>query len=167
MYSLPQGATNSVAHMMNAMNKVLANFVLDLTMPFLDNIPIKGCVQEQKDESLDERGCRKFVTKNIDDCEMILKRLQETHLTLSDEKSDFGKSKVIIVRHLCGPYGHKPAPNKVNEIQAMREICESTTEVRRFLGACVFYQIWIPHFAHIAEPLYRLLRKGQNFTWTV
>jgi hypothetical protein len=43
--------------------------------------------------------------------------------------------------------------------------CSSITEVRRFLGACVFYQIWIPHFAHIAEPLYNLLRKGTKFRW--
>jgi hypothetical protein len=43
--------------------------------------------------------------------------------------------------------------------------CSSITEVRRFLGACVFYQIWIPHFAHTAEPLYKLLRKGTKFKW--
>jgi hypothetical protein len=43
--------------------------------------------------------------------------------------------------------------------------CSSITEVRRFLGACVFYQIWVPHFAHIAEPLYKLLRKGTKFRW--
>jgi hypothetical protein len=37
--------------------------------------------------------------------------------------------------------------------------CSSIIEVRRFLGACVFYQIWIPHFADMAESLYKLLRK--------
>ena len=41
----------------------------------------------------------------------------------------------------------------------------NTTEVRRFLGACVFYQIWIPHFAHISEALYKLLRKKSKFLW--
>ena len=39
------------------------------------------------------------------------------------------------------------------------------TEVRRFLGACAFYHIWIPHYAHVAEPLYRLLKKGHKFEW--
>ena len=68
--------------------------------------------------------------------------------------------------HLCGPYGKKPASNKVNAINAMLEVCGSVTEVTRFLGACVFYHIWIPHFAHIADPLYRLLRKGEKFVWT-
>ena len=44
MCTLPQGATNSMAHMMNAMNKVLKNCIPDITMPFLDDIPIKGVV---------------------------------------------------------------------------------------------------------------------------
>ena len=47
---------------------------------------------------------------------------------------------------------------KVDVITRMKT-CRSITKLRRFLGACVFYQIWIPHFAHIAEPLYNLLRK--------
>ena len=52
-----------------------------------------------------------------------------------------------------------------NAIQAMEEVCESQSEVRRFLGACAFYHIWIPHYAHIADPLYHLLRKGKKFEW--
>jgi hypothetical protein len=41
-----------------------------------------------------------------------------------------------------------------------------TIEVRRFLGACIFFRIWIAHFAHIADPLYHLLRKNVRFVWT-
>ncbi len=47
----------------------------------------------------------------------------------------------------------------------MKETCTNITEVRRFLGACVFYAIWIPHYAHVADPLYQLLRKNQKFKW--
>jgi hypothetical protein len=32
-------------------------------------------------------------------------------------------TKVIIVGHLCCPYGWKPAPNKVNAIYPMVEVC--------------------------------------------
>ena len=42
MCTLPQGGTNSVAHMVNTMNKVLRDCISDITMPFLDDIPIKG-----------------------------------------------------------------------------------------------------------------------------
>ena len=51
MCTLPQGATNSVAHMVNTMNKVLKNCIPEITMSFLDDIPIKGCPDEEKDES--------------------------------------------------------------------------------------------------------------------
>ena len=34
MCTLPQGGTNSVAHMVNAMNKVLRDCISDITMPF-------------------------------------------------------------------------------------------------------------------------------------
>ena len=48
----------------------------------------------------------------------------------------------------------------------MKEECGLVTEVRRFLGACAFYHIWIPHYAHIAEPLYDLLKKGRKYEWS-
>jgi hypothetical protein len=47
----------------------------------------------------------------------------------------------------------------------MKDDYKSVTEVRRFLGACAFYHIWIPHYAHVAEPLYGLLKKGRKFEW--
>ena len=65
MCTLPQGATNLVAHMMNGMNKVLRDFIPQITMPFLDDGPIKGCDEREKDEALDLRGCRKFVANHI------------------------------------------------------------------------------------------------------
>ena len=33
------------------------------------------------------------------------------------------------------------------------------------MAACAFYHIWIPHYAHVAEPLYGLLKKGRKFEW--
>ena len=123
-------------------------------MQFIDDLPIKGCEEGEKDEALDQRGCRKFVIEHIADCESILSKLEEARLTLSGSKTIFGAREVLIVGHLCSPEGRRPSPLKVDVIQKMKEICTSTTEVRRFLGACVFYLIWIPHFAHVAKPLY-------------
>ena len=41
MCTLLQGATNSVAHMMNTMNKMLRDYIPEITMLFLDDIPMK------------------------------------------------------------------------------------------------------------------------------
>lgn len=52
----------------------------------------------------------------------------------------------------------------VDAIHKIKE-CVSAMGVPRFLGAIMFYHIWIPYFAHIADPLYCLLRKRQQFQW--
>ena len=72
--------------MMNGMNKVLCDFIPPVTMPFLDEVPIKGCKEEAKEETMDSRGCQKFVADHIVDCEKILSRLEEVNLTLSGAK---------------------------------------------------------------------------------
>jgi hypothetical protein len=88
MCTLLQGGTNSVAHMVNAMNKVLRDCIPDVTMLFLDDIPIKGCLVEEKDETIGLDGCRKFVATHVDDCEKVLEKLEDTRLTFS------GKSRL-------------------------------------------------------------------------
>ena len=78
-------------------------------MPFLDDIPIKGSLEEEKDESKDEADCRRFVIEHIKVCEKVLQKLEDANLTLSGEKSAFGQPEVLVVGHLCGAYGWKPS----------------------------------------------------------
>lgn len=54
--------------MMNGMKKVLRDFILKKNMPFLDDVSIKGCKEEKKDETLDKRECCKYVVDHIQDC---------------------------------------------------------------------------------------------------
>ena len=164
MRTLPKGATNLVAHMQYAMNQILKDFVVEKTMPFVNDILIKGCEEAKRDSIIQDNGCRAFVNKHIKDVGHILSRLEEVDLTLSIEKFKFGTKEILVVGHQCGWYGRKPNPEKVDTIGKIKA-CSNTTEVRRFLGACVFYQIWIPHFAHILEALYKLLRKKSKFLW--
>jgi hypothetical protein len=98
--------------------------------------------------------------------ETILQRLIEAEVTLSGEKSMFGLQEIVVVGHLCGSYGCKPNHQKVEIIGKIKD-CSFVQEVRGFLGVCVFYRIWIPHFAHVAKPLYQLLRKRIRFVWRV
>ena len=74
--------------------------------------------------------------------------------------------RIMVVGHLCKAYGWNSSPAKVEAISAMKEDCKSVTDIRRFLGACAFYHIWIPHYAHAAELLYGLLKKGRKFEWS-
>ncbi|GGS29170.1 hypothetical protein GCM10010252_78180 [Streptomyces aureoverticillatus] len=69
----------------------------------------------------------------------------------------------MIIGHLCESYRRKPDPTKVDAIRKIKKDYDSLTKVRRFLGTYVFYRIWIPHFAHITNPLYELLCKDYRF----
>ena len=81
--------------------------------------------------TLDADGCRMFIRNHINDVDKILKRLEEVDLTLSIDKSKFGFDEIVVVGHLCGRYGRKPNPEKVDAIPRMKA-CSSTTEIRRF-----------------------------------
>ena len=91
-------------------------------MPFLDDIPMKGCAVEEKDETMDDRGCQKFIVDHIRDCEKVLRKLEDVYLTLFGEKSAFRQEEILVVRHLCGPNGRRPSPTKIDVIHAMKEI---------------------------------------------
>ena len=78
--------------MVNAMNKVLKDCIPDVTMSFLDDIPIKGSLVEDKDQLVRPDGGRRFMADHIEDCEKVLERLEGARLTFSREMSAFGQT---------------------------------------------------------------------------
>ena len=72
----------------------------EITMPFLDVIPIKGCSIEKENELKDTDGCRKFIVDHIKDYEKVLQRLADANLTISGEKSAFGQPEILVLVHV-------------------------------------------------------------------
>jgi hypothetical protein len=139
MCTLPIAVTNSVAHMQNAMNRILQEFIPAKTRPFLDDIPIKGCLYAKKDKIVRPDGLMQFVWEHLWDVEAILQRLMKVGLTLSGEKSSFGLEEIMVVGQICGANGRRLCKLKVDAISKMQD-CQTTLEVRRFLGACIFLE---------------------------
>ena len=73
------------------MSKMLHEYIPNVTMPFLDNIPIEGCLERGKYEIMDWNGCQSFVIYNTNDCECILK--MGTIETLKKKYRSFSKMK--------------------------------------------------------------------------
>ena len=67
--------------------------------------------------------------------------------------------------HIISSEGASPDPDK---IKAVRDYPTPTTlkELRQFLGLVNYYRRFVKKFASIAEPLYKLIRKGIPFKWT-
>lgn len=70
----------------------------------------------------------------------ILQRLIEVWLTLFGEKSSFGMEWIMVVGQICGANGRRPSKLRVDAINEMQH-CQTTSEVQRFLGACIFFKI--------------------------
>src|SRR2546423_9124704 len=90
--------------------------------------------------------------------------LERAGATISAEKSMFCMAGLKIVGYVCDANGRHPDSAKILKILEW-ERCGDLTEARAFMGICGYYRIWVESYALIAEPIYRLLQKGQVFYW--
>ena len=83
----------------------------------------------------------------------VLADIQRVGATISEEKSEFLKESFKVVVYICRAKG-----GSLEEVQ-MKKIDDwppykNVTDVRAFIGLCVYYRIWIRDFSVIAEPLF-------------
>jgi hypothetical protein len=144
------GLCNLPATFQTMMNTIFCDLIdKGVVIVYLDNILIFT-------DSMEEH--RKIV-------EEVLHILKEHDLYLKPEKCEFEKEQIeylgLIIRHshtemdpvkVAGIMDW-PTPKKVKEVQA-------------FLGFCNFYQRFVEKFSHIAQPLFELTKKGQEWHWT-
>ena len=102
-------------------------------------------------------GVKKYVMEAIISLDQTLANIERSGGTVSGEKSEFLKDGVKVVVFVCGSAGRTPEAAKVHKIINWRPY-ESITEVKGFLGLCVYYRVWIKDFAMRADPLYELTR---------
>ena len=161
--TLPQGSTNAVAQFSRIMERVLDRLIPDVARAFLDDIGIKGPRSRYGDtEALP--GIRRFILEHIMNIDKVLTNMELAQACISGEKSQFCQQRIRIVGYVCDEEGRKPDAAKVLKILDWPP-CNSCTEVRGFLGICVYYRLWILDFAIIASPMYILLKKDVVFIW--
>jgi hypothetical protein len=159
------GATNSVAQFCRVVLRILQEHIPHIAIPFLDDIGVKGPKTRYNDEEVPELpGVRKFVLEHIQNLDKVLADLERAGATMSAEKSMFCMAGLKIVGYVCDAKGRHPDAIKVLKMLEW-ETCKDLTEARAFIGICGYYRIWIEFYALIAEPIFRLFRKGQVFQW--
>ncbi|EGD83143.1 hypothetical protein PTSG_12079 [Salpingoeca rosetta] len=92
----------------------------------------------------------------------VLQRLQEVGLRLKREKCHFLQRRTEYLGHIVSADGVRPDPAKLDGISKLAPP-SSVEDIRRVLGMIGFYRRFIPQFARIAAPLYRLLKKDVPF----
>jgi transposase InsO family protein len=94
----------------------------------------------------------------------VLARLREKGLTVNGDKCQFRLPKLTFFGHELSGQGVAPSEEKVAAVVNARPP-QNVSEVRSFVQLVQYSAKFIPGFAQIAEPLRRMLRKGQSFVW--
>jgi hypothetical protein len=162
--TLPQGATNSVGQFVRVMNRIL-EAVHKIAGAYVDDIGIEGPKTDYEGEEV-APGIRRFVYEHIIDSDKVLLEIERAGATIGAEKTQWCMPGVKIVGYVCDSEGRHPDSAKVIKILDW-PACRDPTEVKSFLGVCVYYRIWIQDFSIIAAPLYRLTKKNARWEWVI
>ena len=96
--------------------------------------------------------------------EEVKSRLAKNNLTLNSEKCVYEQTEVEFLGLQLSETGIRPTTNKLEAIQNCARPA-NVPEVRSFLGLINFVGSFIPNLSHRTEPLRRLLKAGNQFSW--
>nr|GEX95778.1 reverse transcriptase [Tanacetum cinerariifolium] len=134
--------------------------------------------EDDQDALAEEADSDKFVIVFIDDILVfskskeeheyhlytVLQTLRQEKLYAKFSKCEFWLSSVAFLGHIVSAEGITMDPVKVEAITKWPRPT-SVTEVRSFLGLAGYYHSVVEGFSHLALPLTKLIRKGENFVW--
>ena len=115
---------------------------------FLYDIIVTGATEEELLANLDK----------------VLTKLEESGLTLNQNKCVFFASEVIYLGHKINAAGLQPTDDKVGAVWDAPPP-KNTTELKSFLGLVNYYWKFIPNLSTILAPLHILLRAGTRWFW--
>ena len=146
---MPFGLATAPATFMRLMTLVFSGMLYTTCLAYLDDIIIFGRTFEEMLRRLN----------------LALERLEKANLKLKPSKCSFGKQSVSFLGHVISDKGISTDPEKLRRIQEWPRP-HNQNEARSFLGYATYYRKFIRGFAHIAEPLHKLLQKEHEFYWS-
>jgi hypothetical protein len=143
---MPFGLCNAPA----TFQRYILSCVLGITncMPYMDDILIFS----------------NNIQDHVEDVRKVLTRFSQNGLKLKLSKCQFGLSRVKYLGHIVSKDGIMVNPSKiecVNNLSPPKNI----SELQSFLGLCNYYNKFIPSYANICNPLYKLLKKNVKYVW--
>ncbi|ODN04354.1 Transposon Tf2-6 polyprotein [Orchesella cincta] len=103
--------------------------------------------------------------QHLMDLQAFLERIKNAGLTLHPRKIKLFRQKLMYLGYIIEPGGCRPNPAKVIKIKQY-PTPKNVTDIQKFLGLLSYYRKFIENFAEKAKPLYELLRKDMEFSWT-
>ena len=96
---------------------------------------------------------------------MELVALCNAGLKLKPSKCRWCRDEIRFLGHVINAKGVQTQQETVQKVQTFNRPHSQKT-VKSFLGLCNYYSSFIPNFAKLAGPLYKLLKKDIPFDWT-
>jgi hypothetical protein len=93
-----------------------------------------------------------------------LDRCREFGISLNPAKSVFGVTEGKLLGHIISKEGVKLDPERVEAISKV-PLPASKKALQSFLGQTNFAHRFIPNYAEIMKPIYKLLKKDVKFEW--
>ncbi|XP_069482620.1 uncharacterized protein [Ambystoma mexicanum] len=94
----------------------------------------------------------------------MLQQLEESGLTLHEDKCEFGKSTLSFLGYVFNEKGVSPDPGEVVDIKNA-QAPTNATEVHSFLGMATYCSWFIPDLATIATLLRELTKAKSTWEW--
>ena len=109
-----------------------------------------------------------ILTETVEEHRAVLKKvlsaLRAAGIKVNRAKCLFFTKSVSYLGHIFDAEGVHPNPDKVRAVIDAPQP-ENLKQVQSFVGLCNFYNRFIPNFASVFAPLYKLLKKNVRFTW--
>jgi hypothetical protein len=143
---LPMGLKDAASCFQKAVSQVLSD--CENCIAYIDDILVYGETKAEHDRAL---------TK-------VLRRLHENDFRLNPPKCLFFREEIPFLGHIVNFSGIKIDPENIEPI-VHTPIPTTIKKVQSFLGAVNFYSQYVPDLATMTEPLRKLTRKNQRFTF--
>jgi hypothetical protein len=146
---LPFGMVNAPATFQRLLETTLQSLNWKICLVYLDDILVWAPTFEE----------------HIENLRLVFDRLQWANLKLNPKKCSFFQKETHYLGHKISADGLKISDKNKKAIELFPAPTDAK-ELKAFLGLANFYRKLIFQFAHIAEPLQRLLKKDTPFDWT-
>ena len=142
------GLCNAPSNFQRTMDYVLSDLIGKTCMCYIDDVIVFSKSPEEHAQHLEE----------------VFQRFRQAGLTLKPSKCSFAQSEVELLGYIVTSEGIRANPAKIAAI-AKLATPRNIKEVRSFLGMAGYYRQCIQNYAHVAEPMVKLTRKLEPFTW--
>ncbi|RWS00686.1 hypothetical protein B4U80_08953, partial [Leptotrombidium deliense] len=140
---MPFGMNKAPAIFQRTMDKVLSRIKWNKVVNYFDDSVVIGPTFEIFLENLD----------------IVLTRFGEANLTIKPSKCYFAVQSIKFLGHVVDSEGIRMDPDKVEAVKNYPRP-QTIRNVREFSGFTGFYRDFLPNYASIMQPLYKLTKKN-------